>query len=256
MNMEKRKIFPLREAYVFASENGLTNEINEIREMDIEWDRGYFSSVRRGRVIRLFQQHNLLARFIERCWPFGSTPGGDVECRRCLRIAEQYDEFLSGNLPDEEAEAETKASTAFEFALEAHLRDFLVKNLGAIEPGLKLYQTEEQSGVEFVIDGGRIDILAVDATGRFVVIEVKLSRGRNKALGQLLYYMGWVDRHLGKGPCRGIIIASDIAEELAIAVLRVSGVTLFRYHMNFSVAPVGGSAAPPSAAANPAGASG
>lgn len=213
--------------------------------MDIEWDRGYTSTVRRSRIIRLFQQRNLLPQFIERYWPFGSTPGGDAQRRRCLRVGEQYDEFLAGRLPDEETDAEAQASASFEFALEAHLRDFLAKNLGEIEPGLKLYQTDKQSGVEFVIDSGRIDILAVDAAGRFVVIELKLSQGRNRVLGQLLYYMGWIDSHLGKGPCRGIIIASDIAEELAIAVSRVSGVALFRYKMNFSVEPAGASAAQP-----------
>lgn len=243
MDIEGKMRFPLREAYAFASDNGLADEVSEIREMEIEWDRGYTSTVRRGRVIRLFQERNLLSRFVERYWPFGATPGGDTERRRCLRVGEQYDEFLAGKLPDEETEPEIEARASFEFALEAHLRDFLARNLGEIEPGLRLYQAEGQSGIEFAIDGGRIDILAVDAAGRLVVIELKLSQGRNKALGQLLYYMGWIDSHLKKGPCRGIIIASEISEELAIAVSRVSGVALFRYKMNFSVEPAGGSAA-------------
>jgi hypothetical protein len=55
--------------------------------------------------------------------------------------------------------------------------------------------------------------------------------------------MGRVDSNLGNGPCRGIIIADDIAEELTIAVSRVSGVTLHRYKMNFSVERTGASAA-------------
>lgn len=245
MEIEGKMRFPLREAYAFASENGLAEEVSEIREMDIEWDRGYTSTVRRSRVIRLFQQHNLMPQFVERYWPFGATSGGEAERRRCLRVGEQYDSFLSGKIPDEEPDVDEAASASFEFALEAHLRDFLAKNLEEIEPGLRLCQNDGHSGVEFVIDGGRIDLLAVDAAERFVVIELKLSQGRNKALGQLLYYMGWIDRHLGKAPCRGIIIASDIAEELAIAVSRVSGVSLFRYKMNFSIEPAGGSAAQP-----------
>ena len=119
--------------------------------------------------------------------------------------------------------------------MEAHLRDFLAKNLNHIESGLSLYQANERTGIEFPVDGGRIDILAIDKTGTFVVIELKLSQGRNKALGQLLYYMGWVDKKLGQKPCRGIIIASDISGELEIAASRVSGIELFRYKMNFSV---------------------
>ncbi len=243
MEIEGKKRFPLREAYAFASENGFGDQVDEIREMEIEWDRGYTSTVRRGRLIRLFQEHELLPKFIARDWPFGATPRGDAERRRCLRIGDEYDAFLSGKFLEENMETDTDEGESLEFALEAHLRDFLARNLGHIESGLRLHQSEGKSGVEFAIDGGRIDILAVDTSGRFVVIELKLSQGRNKALGQLLYYMGWIDNHLGNGPCRGIIIANDIAEELTIAVSRVAGVTLCRYKMNFSIEQAGGGAA-------------
>jgi RecB family endonuclease NucS len=50
------------------------------------------------------------------------------------------------------------------------------------------------------VDSGRIDVLAVDSENKYVVIELKLSRGRSKALGQLNYYMGWVDEHLESAP--------------------------------------------------------
>src|SRR5437867_1211356 len=43
--------------------------------------------------------------------------------------------------------------------------------------------------------------------------------------------MGWVDEHLGHGPCRGVIIASEIGDDLRTAVLRVPGVSPFRYQM-------------------------
>jgi hypothetical protein len=62
-----------------------------------------------------------------------------------------------------------------------------------------------------------------------------IPQGRNKTLGQLLYYMGWVDQHLGKGPCRGFIIASDITDELSIAVARVPGVSFAKYRMSFAI---------------------
>jgi endonuclease len=82
---------------------------------------------------------------------------------------------------------------------------------------------------------GRIDVLTVDLNEKYVVIELKVSRGRSKTLGQILYYMGWVDKHLGKGPCRGIIIAGEITEDLKIAAARVPGVSLARYRMSFAI---------------------
>jgi len=84
----------------------------------------------------------------------------------------------------------------------------------------------------------KILVLAIDRNEKFVVIELKLSQGRNKALGQQLYYMGWVDRHLCQGPCRGFIIASEISEELSVAVSRVTGVQLAEYHPSFAIEPV------------------
>ena len=53
--MEDKKRFPLRDAYAFSVEHGIASEADEIRNMDIEWDRSYTSTVRRGRLIRLFE---------------------------------------------------------------------------------------------------------------------------------------------------------------------------------------------------------
>lgn len=117
----------------------------------------------------------------------------------------------------------------------ASSRDFLARNLECVEPELQLYHQAGRDGVEFPVDDGRIDILAVDKAGRFVVFELKLGRGRNKALGQLLYYMAWVDKHLGKGACRGIIIAKEISDDLVLAVQRMQDVSLYRYRLSVSV---------------------
>ena len=47
--------------------------------------------------------------------------------------------------------------------------------------------------------------------------------------------MGWVDKNLAKAPCRGIIIAKEIPSDLALAVQRVPGVSLYRYNLSVSV---------------------
>ena len=186
----------------------------------------------------LFMRNNLLDSFKEQYWPLGLTPKGDSECRRCLKGKTQFDAFKSGTTPEaaielEEEKDEQKDSDRF--ALESHLRDYIAKNPERLEPGLSLYSQGETEGVEFPVDDGWIDILCKDKDGKFVVIELKLSRGRNKALGQLLYYIGWVDKNFGGGPCRGIILANEITDHLATAVSRVPGVSLYNYRLNFSV---------------------
>jgi hypothetical protein len=228
---EQTKTLPIKAAYVFGAEKGLGPEIDAIRDLEIEWDKPYTTSLRRGYIVALFEKHGLFEEFKTRYWPLGNMPEGQRLRRRFLRIKEQYEDWLkdSGDATDEEEETDQA------FAAETDLRDFLAKNLNCIEAGLTLYKKAEQSGVEFPVDDGRIDILAVDQKGRYVVIELKVGKGRNKAIGQLLYYMGWVDKNLGKGPCRGLIIAKDIPDALILTVQRASGVTLARYKLSVSI---------------------
>jgi len=229
----EQKVLPLKEAYLFGGEQGIERELAGIRDMEIEWDLSYTSSLRRGYVIDLFNRKDLFSTFKERYWPTGNTSWGERKIAFWLRLKDRYEDFLAGRVgtvPDVEEIDEDRA-----FAAETDLRDFLASNLDRVEAGLQLYREGERSGVEFPVEDGRIDILARDKTGRFVVFELKVSRGRNKALGQILYYMGWVDSHLGKGPCRGIIIAKDISDDLILATRRAQGVSLFRYKLSVSV---------------------
>lgn len=236
---DQTQALSLKAAYEFGKTHGLEREVAEIRDMVIEWDLSYTSSLRRGYIVELFERQGLFDQFKKAHWSFGDTPGGVRKRSWYLRIKARYEAFLSGRGSEPEADSggeQAEASeSSFEFAVEAHLRDFLAKNLERIEPGLRLHASQESNGIEYSVEGGRIDLLAVDRSGKYVVIELKLSQGRNKALGQLLYYMGWVDQHLGNGPCRGYIIASDITDELAIAVARVPGVSLAKYRMSFAI---------------------
>lgn len=230
--IEGTAALPLKTAYQFGAEKGLEAEVQSIRNMNINWNLPYSSTVRRGYVVALFEQRGIFEEFKAKHWPNGNTPNGLRERASYLRVKERYDEFLEGKIP---APAESEEEIDQQFAAESDLRDFLAKNLTCIEPGLRLYDQSGGTGVEFPVEGGRIDILAIDDKGGLVVIELKLGRGREKALGQLLYYMGWVDKNLGKSPCRGIIIAKEIPEELALAVQRTPGVSLHRYKLAVSV---------------------
>ena len=239
MNEEQTQTLSLKAAYAFGDAHGLGREVSEIREMVIEWDSSYASSLRRGYIVALFEKHGLFDEFKREHWLFGNSPAGERKCKRYLRIKSQYEEFLAGRGPEAASEKADEGPSdpeqALEFALEAHLRNFLAKNLDRVEPGLRLYDSPEHNGIEFPVDGGRIDLLAIDQNNKFVVIELKLSQGRNRTLGQLLYYMGWVDKHLGEGPCRGLIVANEIDEQLSIAVSRVAGVSLAKYRMSFAI---------------------
>lgn len=253
MSVDQAKKLSLKKSYEFGATHGLEREVTEIQKMPVKWDRKYTSTVRRGYIVALFEKHGLLEGFKDDSWSYGNNPAGQTQCRFYLRIKADYEDYQASRSPepsddddeiDDEIEADDDneieksspgSERALEFALESHLRDFLARNLALIETGLSLYASPERDGVEFPVERGRIDLLAVDRNGTFVVIELKLSQGRNKTLGQLLYYMGWIDQRLGRGPCRGIIIASDITSELSIAAARVPGVSLAKYRMSFTI---------------------
>jgi len=236
MNENQTTALSLKAAYAFGATKGLQRQIDEIRDMVIEWDSSYTSSLRRGYIVELFEKCGVFDEFKTDYWAHGNTPAGETQRRRFLRIKKQYEDFLAGRGPETGPELESEEEEGDQqFAAESDLRDFLANNLTRVEPGLRLYQVGDRSGVEFAVEGGSIDILALDRDDHFVVIELKVGRGRNKAVGQLLYYMGWVDSHLGKTPCRGMIIAKEIPEELVLTVKRVPGIQLYRYNLSVSV---------------------
>jgi hypothetical protein len=232
----EQKSLPLRAAYPFGIEHGLEREIASIKDMVLEWDLAYTSSLRKAFVIDLFQKHGLYDQFKTTCWQYGNTPQGERRTARYLSLKTRYEDFLAGRTSEPEGDEIEDVGDGQSFAQEADLRDFLAKNPNRIEAGLTLYNEGGVSGVEYQISDGRIDILAKDKNDRFVVIELKVGRGRNRTIGQLLYYMGWVDKHLADGkPCRGMIIARDIPDDLVLAAQRVPGVILCRYNLNVTV---------------------
>ncbi|MEP9399780.1 endonuclease NucS domain-containing protein [Mesorhizobium sp. KR2-14] len=152
-----------------------------------------------------------------------------------------YRDMAPGTQPsiDDDAE-EVEVEASREFAYEHNLRDYLARNLHLIEPGLKLYRDEGFEGVEFPVGGRFIDILAVDSKDNFVVVELKVSRGYDRVVGQLLRYMAWVQKELASEPnsVRGVIIASQMTEDLQLAASLMPNVQLMEYELALTLRPV------------------
>ena len=110
---------------------------------------------------------------------------------------------------------------------------------------MTLYEDEDGTftGLEFPAGGRFIDILACDRDGGFVVIELKVSRGYDRTIGQLLRYMAWISANLADGrPVRGVIVANKITKDLQLATSLVTNVTLWQYQLSFQLELVSASA--------------
>jgi RecB family endonuclease NucS len=142
--------------------------------------------------------------------------------------------------PLAEKSSDVPGDTAYYFPLESHLRDFIARNITTIGIGgrtLQLYVDEHgDDGVEYPTGVGPIDILAVDADGNFVVFELKLSKGLDRAIGQIARYMGWVKANLANGKAvSGVIVSSLADEKLKYAASILPDVTLLEYELKFDV---------------------
>jgi len=112
-------------------------------------------------------------------------------------------------------------------SLERDIEDHLVRHLEGIEKGLTFV------GRQIVIDVGRIDILAQDAKGQRVVIEVKVGEAKDSAVGQIARYLGWYGRADGK-PARGILVAAEFPEGVRYAATAIPNLTLIAYRVQFA----------------------
>jgi hypothetical protein len=241
MNDEHPQTLSLKAAYAFGAAKGLEAEVDAIRDMVIEWDSSYTSSLRRGYIVELFERHGIFEDFKEQHWPRGNTGWGESRRLRFLTIKLRYEEFLRGDPIDTEFVSEDTESQTLLFPLESHLRDFIIANLGSLKiqgHALHLYQdpSSGKNGKEYHTEVGNIDILAQDGEGNLVVFELKLSKGPDRAVGQALRYMGWVSKHLAVGKkVTGVIVAQEIDEKLKYAVSLVPSITVFEYSLRFDL---------------------
>lgn len=123
--------------------------------------------------------------------------------------------------------------------LEHDMEVSLVNNLDQLEPGMRLYSTDEIRGQQ-VDTGivGRLDLLAKDREGKLVVIELKVGRADDRAIAQTMRYMGWVLRELSDGkPVRGILVAREFSDGAKFAAMAAPNLTLQEYRVAFTFNP-------------------
>ncbi|MCC7164628.1 MAG: DUF91 domain-containing protein [Anaerolineae bacterium] len=139
----------------------------------------------------------------------------------------------SSPVVSDQAEESEGTESPTEFAYERDLRNFLAKNLSLLEPGPRLYEEEGITGIEFPVGGRFIDILALDTKNNYVVIELKVSRGYDRVIGQLLRYIGWIKQNQAESSqgVRGIIVAREITQDLLLACSELPNISLFEYQL-------------------------
>lgn len=77
--------------------------------------------------------------------------------------------------------------------------------------------------------------------GALVVIELKVSRGYDRVVGQLMRYMAWIAKNQAEEgqEVRGIIVAREISKDLVMACSLLQNTKLFEYELSLLLKQVG-----------------
>lgn len=115
------------------------------------------------------------------------------------------------------------------FSLEADLQAALREKIQQLEPGLVI----NDGGKEKITASGRMDILAIDANQKRVVIELKVGTADRDVIAQILSYMGDLQTETEEA-VRGIVIAHDFTARAIAASKPVANIELQKYGFTFS----------------------
>jgi endonuclease len=117
--------------------------------------------------------------------------------------------------------------------LEKDMQAAIRQNIGQIEQGLRI----TDNGRERSVETGFIDITAEDSESIPVVIELKTGVARQRAVAQILSYIGSLMEEEGTDQVRGILIASEFDRKARAAAKVVPNLMLMRYQFSFEFSP-------------------
>ena len=105
---------------------------------------------------------------------------------------------------------------------ESDIESYIRSNLDEIETGLKIV------GQQVQIDDGRIDLLAKDAEGRYVIIELKIEDDK-KVIWQSLYYPKQIQKLYRTNDVRMMILAPSFSPSIASVLTDFPHVECYEY---------------------------
>ena len=149
--------------------------------------------------------------------------------RAAVRYEKFRDEIGDGELETPGSkEADVEEVPGQRMGLERDLQIALRSKIEQLEPGL----TVIDDGAERSVDSGFIDITARDSSGATIVIELKAGVAGQRAVAQILSYMGDVAEE--DSGVRGILVASGFDAKALAASRMVPSLILRKYSVRFA----------------------
>jgi hypothetical protein len=169
----------------------------------------------------------------------GDIYDGLATCRSATRLYQKFRD--SGDIGIDVSDAnglilaseQNEKRPSQKIDLERDMRVALRCSIEQLEPGLVIVD----GGAERFVASGFIDITARDPSGVLVAIEIKTGAAGQRAVAQVLSYMGDLANEEGTGGrVRGILVAADFEKKALAAAKMVPNLLLRRYQVNFQFA--------------------
>lgn len=158
----------------------------------------------------------------------GNTRNNLASYRNAVERYRKFRDEESGG-GNSKAESEEITDKGQLIGLERDMQVALRSSIEQLEPSLEIID----GGAERPVSSGFIDITARDADGEIVVIELKTGTARQRAVAQILSYMGDVAEEEEDTTIRGILVAADFDTKARSAARVVPTLSLRSYKVNF-----------------------
>lgn len=146
-------------------------------------------------------------------------------------LTAQDDEFVTVGVPRSvDLPSPTKEIAEQKLSLERDMQSALRKDISRLSSSLRIID----DGAERAVDTGFIDIMCEDILDQsLVVIELKAGKTDNRAVGQILGYMGDIAQDEERR-VRGILVAHEFDKRTISAARAVPNLELVKYAVEFS----------------------
>ena len=142
---------------------------------------------------------------------------------------------LTYDLDDEEIENDDVTDLSItNFNYERDLKNSMVSQISELFPEYKIYGKNNE-GIEYLIDGKRIDILLEKNDGCLLAVELKSGVANFKVFGQVSMYLGLLMNRFPDKQIKGCIVAGEIDLTLKNATKTTNSISLKTYKMNLEL---------------------
>lgn len=155
----------------------------------------------------------------------------------------RYSEFFVNNGSDNGESTNYDASLKLDdiekkinFAYERDLQTTLCAQVSTLFPDYIIFKEDNNSGVEYTIEGKRIDVLLEHVNNKsLLAVELKSGVADYRVFGQISMYLGLLQKKFPNSDISGVIIAGSIDEGLQWACETTNKIKFKVYRMSLEL---------------------